>query len=97
METLEADLSTLGGVDQLLAAAGGRQIDLLCANAGHGLGHAFLDQPVSEWRHVIDTNITGTLYLLQKVLQQMVARNEWQGAGDGIDRRLHAGHVPGGL
>ena len=29
-ETLQADLSTFEGVDQLLQKAGGRQIDLLC-------------------------------------------------------------------
>jgi short-subunit dehydrogenase len=76
IETLEVDLSTFEGVDRLLNAAGGRQIDLLCANAGHGLGHAFLDQDVAEWRHVIDTNITGTTYLIQKVLGPMAARND---------------------
>jgi uncharacterized protein len=75
-ETLEVDLSTVEGVDRLLAAAAGREIDLLCANAGHGLGGAFLDQDVAAWRHVIDTNITGTVYLLQKVLRKMVARGE---------------------
>jgi len=76
VQSVEADLSTLDGVDRLLAAAGGRQIDILCANAGRGIGHSFLEQDVADWRRVIDTNITGTLYLLQKVLQQMVARNE---------------------
>lgn len=76
VETIETDLSSVAGVDRLLQAVGGRQVDLLCANAGHGLGHAFLDQPVSEWRHVVDTNITGTLYLIQQVLKPMVARNE---------------------
>ena len=76
VQAVEADLSTLEGVDALLAAAGGRQIDILCANAGRGLGHGFLDQAVEDWRKVVDTNITGTLYLLQKVLKPMVARNE---------------------
>lgn len=76
VETLETDLSTIEGVDRLLAAAGGRRVDLLCANAGHGLGGGFLDQEVAEWRHVIDTNVTGTLYLLQKVLKDMVAAGE---------------------
>jgi uncharacterized protein len=75
-QTLEVDLSTFEGVDRLLDAAQGRQIDLLCANAGHGLGRGFLEQDVAEWRHVIDTNVTGTVYLLQKVLKQMVARGE---------------------
>jgi short-subunit dehydrogenase len=73
---VETDLSTFEGVDRLLAAAGGRPVDLLFANAGHGLGHAFLDQDVADWRHVIDTNITGTLYLIQKVAREMVARNQ---------------------
>jgi len=91
IETLEVDLSTFEGVDRLLDAAGGRQVDLLCANAGHGLGHAFLDQEVAEWRHVIDTNVTGTLYLLQKVLKQMAARD----AGKVLVTGSIAGFMPG--
>ena len=54
---------------QLLGAAGNRPVDVLVANAGHGLGHAWLDQTVEEWRHVIDTNITGALLLIQPVLK----------------------------
>ena len=45
----------------------GRPIDCLLANAGHGLGKSFLDQDFDEARFVIDTNITGTVYLLHKV------------------------------
>lgn len=89
--TLEVDLSTIEGVDRLLSAAGGRQIDLLCANAGHGLGGAFLDQGVAEWRHVLDTNVTGTVYLLQKVLKQMVG----QGQGKVLVTGSIAGWMPG--
>jgi short-subunit dehydrogenase len=91
VETLEVDLATFEGVDQLMHRAGGRQIDLLCANAGHGLGRAFLDQDPAEWRHVIDTNIVGTTYLLQKVLQQMVARND----GKVLVTGSIAGYIPG--
>lgn len=91
VETLEADLSTIDGVDNLLAAAGNRPIDLLCANAGHGLGRAFLEQNVAEWRHVIDTNITGTIYLLQRVLRGMVMRNE----GKVLVTGSIAGFIPG--
>ena len=90
-ETLETDLSTIEGVDRLLDAVGERQVDLLCANAGHGLGHAFLDQDPADWRHVIDTNITGTLYLLQRILPRMVARN----AGKVIVTGSIAGFIPG--
>jgi short-subunit dehydrogenase len=89
--SVEADLATLQGVDQLLAATNGRQIDLLCANAGRGLGHGFLDQEVADWRRVIDTNITGTLYLLQKVLKDMVARD----GGKILITGSIAGFIPG--
>lgn len=89
--SVEADLSTLQGVDHLLAATNGRQVDLLCANAGRGLGHGFLDQSVADWRRVIDTNITGTLYLLQNVLREMVARNE----GKVLITGSIAGFIPG--
>jgi short-subunit dehydrogenase len=91
VRSVEADLSTLEGVDTLLDAAGGRRIDLLCANAGKGLGHGFLDQSVEDWRRVIDTNITGTLYLLQKVLKPMVARGE----GKVLVTGSIAGYIPG--
>lgn len=91
VETLQADLATLEGVDRLIEQAGGRQIDLLCANAGHGLGKAFLDQDVAEWRHVIDTNVTGTLYLLQQVLRRMVAHGE----GKVLVTGSIAGFIPG--
>jgi short-subunit dehydrogenase len=90
-ETLEVDLSTFDGVEKLLAAAGGRQVDLLCANAGHGLGRAFLDQSPDDWRHVIDTNVTGTVYLLQKVLSEMVGRND----GKVLVTGSIAGYMPG--
>jgi uncharacterized protein len=88
---VEADLSTPAGIDLLLDAAGGRDIDLLCANAGHGLGHGFLDQEPREWRHVIDTNITGTLLLLQRVAKEMVARR----AGKILITGSIAGFMPG--
>ena len=91
VETLEVDLSNFEGVDRLLDAAGGRQVDLLCANAGHGLGRAFLDQDPAEWRHVVNTNVTGTTYLLQKVLKQMVARND----GKVLVTGSVAGYIPG--
>ena len=66
-------------------------MDALLANAGHGLGHAFLDQPFEEVRHVIDTNLTGTLYLVQKVGQEMRAR----GQGRILMTGSIAGFMPG--
>ncbi len=75
---VETDLSTISGVDELCNAVErlNRPVDALFANAGHGLGGAFLDQDFQKIRHVIDTNITGTLYLIQKVGRQMRTRNK---------------------
>ena len=91
VRNIEADLSTFGGVDRMLAAAAGRDIDLLFANAGHGLGGAFLEQDPAKWRHVIDTNVTGTVYLVQKVAREMVARNQ----GRILITGSIAGHIAG--
>ncbi len=91
VESVEADLSTVDGIDRLLAASNGRPIDILCANAGRGLGHAFLDQSVADWRKVIDTNVFGTSYILHKVLARMVARGE----GKVLVTGSIAGHIPG--
>ena len=74
VQAVQSDLATLEGNDELLKAAGDRPVDYLLANAGHGLGHGFLDQEFAEARHVVDTNITGTIYLIQKVGRQMRAR-----------------------
>jgi uncharacterized protein len=74
VQAVETDLATIEGVDELYGAANGRAVDALLANAGHGLGKAFLDQNWDEARHVIDTNITGTVYLVHKVGNDMRAR-----------------------
>jgi short-subunit dehydrogenase len=75
VEALVADLATPDGVDRLYAVIKGRPVEALLANAGHGLGHGFLDQNFDEVRHIIDTNITGTLYLIQRVGRDMRARD----------------------
>lgn len=74
IESVECDLATRGGVEKLMQALGGREVDALLANAGHGLGHGFLDQDFDDVTHVIDTNITGTLYLIHRIGSQMRAR-----------------------
>jgi len=76
IQALEADLATMEGVDKLVAAAARRPVDLLIANAGRGLGDAFLDQEFGKIRKVIDTNVLGTTYLLHKVVGEMRNSNE---------------------
>ena len=91
VETLEVDLATQDGVDQLCIATQGRAVDALFANAGHGLGRAFLDQDFDEVRHVIDTNITGTVYLIQQMARDMVEL----GSGRILITGSIAGYMPG--
>ncbi len=91
VEAIEADLATMEGNDEVLAATRGRPIELLCANAGHGLGHAFLEQDFAAVRHVIDTNVTGTLYLIHAVGRTM----REQRSGKILITGSIAGYVPG--
>ena len=76
VDHLQVDLSTKDGVDKLVQLIGGRPVDALLANAGHGLGHAFLDQSFEDILHVVNTNITGTIYLVQQVAKPMVQRDK---------------------
>jgi short-subunit dehydrogenase len=76
VEALHVDLATTEGVDQLYAAAKGRPVNVFMANAGRGLGHAFLDQQWPRAREVIDTNVTGPTYLIHKVGRDMRQANQ---------------------
>src|SRR4051794_19802366 len=76
VDMVQADLATIEGVDELYEKIGGRPVAALLANAGRGLGHAFLDQDFQDARYVIDTNVTGTVYLIHKVGRDMRSRNE---------------------
>jgi short-subunit dehydrogenase len=91
VDAVRADLATLEGVDEVYAAIRGRPVDALLANAGRGLGKGFLDQDFDDVRHVIDTNVTGTLYLLHKVGRDMRAR----GKGHILITGSIAGFMPG--
>ena len=91
VEAVQADLATIKGVDKLLAKVKGRKIDALLANAGRGLGKGFLDQEFNDVRHVVDTNITGTIYLIQKIGRAMRSR----GAGRILITGSIAGFMPG--
>lgn len=93
VEAVEADLATVEGNDALLAAVErlGRPVDALLANAGRGLGRAFLDQDWAEARRVIDTNVVGTTYLVGKVGRAMRDRD----AGRILITGSIAGFMPG--
>ncbi|GGC78376.1 SDR family NAD(P)-dependent oxidoreductase [Chelatococcus reniformis] len=93
VETLEADLATEKGVLELcaLAAADGRPVAALLANAGRGLGKGFLDQEPADWRQVLDTNLTGTLLLIHKIGRDMRTHNR----GRILITGSIAGFIPG--
>jgi threonine dehydrogenase-like Zn-dependent dehydrogenase len=78
-------------VDKLYGLLGGRPVSALLANAGRGLGRAFLDQDFADIRRVVDTNVTGTLYLIHKVGNNMRAR----GNGRILITGSIAGFTPG--
>jgi short-subunit dehydrogenase len=91
VQAVPVDLATMEGVEQLYAACEGRAVDALLANAGHGLGKAFLDQEFNDVVHVIETNITGTIYLVHKVGRDMRDR----GKGRILITGSIAGFMPG--
>ena len=78
VSSVQGDLSTPEGVDSLYQAvkAGGRPVAALAANAGIGLGHAFLDQDLEDALKVVDTNIVGSIALIHAVGRDMRAAGE---------------------
>jgi short-subunit dehydrogenase len=91
VKSVQAELASKEGVDKVLELVDGRAVDVLMANAGHGLGGAFLDQDFVDVQHVINTNITGTIYLLREVGNLMRA----QGRGRILVTGSIAGFQPG--
>jgi len=93
VEAVEGDLSTVEGVDRLYAAtkAFGQPVDALLANAGRGLGRGFLDQDFDAALKVVETNVTGTIRLVQVVGRDMRAR----GQGRILITGSIAGFIPG--
>src|SRR4030095_16663258 len=91
VDVVQGDLAILEDVHLRHAAIRGRPVDARLANAGHGLGGAFLDQEFADLEHVIDTNITGTIYLIQRVGRDMRARRQ----GRILITGSIAGYMPG--
>ncbi len=91
VETVQGDLATREGIMALMEKIGGRPVDVLMANAGHGQGKGFLDQEWKDIAHVIHTNITGTVALIHLIGKQMRDRNK----GRILVTGSIAGHMPG--
>ncbi|MHA6344354.1 SDR family NAD(P)-dependent oxidoreductase [Roseivivax sp. CAU 1761] len=88
---VQADLATESGVATLWDALEGRVPDDLMANAGRGLGDAFLKQDPARIEEVVHLNVTGTTALLHRAARAMVPR----GSGRILITGSLAGHIPG--
>lgn len=93
VEAAMADLASREGVNALCSKVSeiGRPVDAIFANAGRGLGRAFLDQDFNEIERVLNTNITGTIYLLHNLVGEM----RKQGWGKVLITGSIAGLMPG--
>lgn len=79
------------GLDALWAAIEDRQIDYLMANAGRGLGHAFMQQDWPDIEDVVHVNVTGTTSLLHRAVPEKRAA----GSGRILVTGSLAGVIPG--
>jgi NADP-dependent 3-hydroxy acid dehydrogenase YdfG len=73
---LAGDAGDAGVVDRLFTAARERferPVDIVVANAGRGLGGSVKDADLTQFESLMKINVTGTLYLMQKAAQKMVA------------------------
>lgn len=77
-EVIEADLSTLAGVEALLAGLGGRPIDVLVNNAGAGVDHDFREAaPDAEAAdRTIFLNLNAPIRLITALMPMLRARPE---------------------
>lgn len=76
---LQMDISEITQIDTALSSLPSewQQIDLLVNNAGLALGLEPAHKAnFTDWQTMINTNIIGLTYLTQKVLPQMVERNQ---------------------
>lgn len=75
---VQADLRTYDGVEELYAAivATGRPVSAAALNAGVGQGGAFVETDLADEISLIQLNITSTVHLAKRMLQDMVARDE---------------------
>ena len=74
---VQCDLATREGQEKFIAAVEGtgRPLEVLCANAGIGLGRAFLDQDLEAALKVVRTNIEGALVPLHRLGRRMRDRH----------------------
>lgn len=67
VQSVQADLGTPEGVEQVLSAIGDRPVEALLLDTGCGMGRAFLDHEWADVHRAIDTNLLGTMRLIHRL------------------------------
>ena len=78
-EVIEADLSSKAGVDAVLGAISGRQIDVMVNNAGAGVDHDFRDPGLPDLAAsdaTIFLNVNAPIHLITALMPVLKARPE---------------------
>ncbi|MEZ0311575.1 MAG: SDR family NAD(P)-dependent oxidoreductase [Myxococcota bacterium] len=90
---VKCNLATSEGVERLWGhiKAVGRPIDVMCINAGVGVGGAFIQTKLAEEINVINLNVTGTVHLAKRAAVDMVAH----GSGRILFTSSIASQMPG--
>jgi uncharacterized protein len=77
VETVQADLATPTGVEDLYGRIAGRPVAAAALNAGVGAGGAFAtDTELEDELRLIDLNVRSTVHLAKLLVRDMVARDE---------------------
>jgi uncharacterized protein len=76
VNSVQADLAKYEGVERLWAAiqSTGRQVNAIAINAGVGVGGSFVETDLQQELNLIQLNVTSTVHLAKRVVQDMVAR-----------------------
>jgi uncharacterized oxidoreductase len=77
-EAISADLSSLAGVDAVLAAVAGREIDILINNAGVGSDHDFREAApdLADNDRSIFLNLNAPVHLITHLMDRLKSRPE---------------------
>jgi short-subunit dehydrogenase len=76
VESVQADLTTEAGVEELWQQVGGRPLAAAALNAGVGQGGAFKDNELADELAIVDLNVRSTVHLAKYVVKSMVSRGE---------------------